>query len=400
VAFAFTHGYLILATRDDLVAQSLELLAGNGGASAANDRWYRDAVAQAAGRGELRMAMNLELLTKSVHFRSYWVHRNVSAIRPYWTGVVDVKRSTDEITETRTLLRTPGSDVASGSTAVQRLLPLVPPGAGVYKAFAASDPEATAALIVNKVVGAPPEQFRDWRYAPQGDSPDTPAGTEADLESRIDEQPLPVDTGAAASLAAIRSTVEKGGARAMLLVQASTSIGTFIKLPAVIVLEGAGDWNRDAVRSALGEVAGALWTTSQLGARWTAGTAGRHPVDRMDGLGTLLVASDGPLLFLSNDSALLTAVLDRRGNAASVAPFTYAAGFRHLREQANYRRIMNALDFTPAGGFAFGGAEAPSFFSGNIASLSGVLSSVAEIRVTEEERGQGTVQTVHYQIPR
>jgi hypothetical protein len=52
VAFAFEKGYLLLATRDDLVAQSLELLAGGANPSIASDRWYRDAVAQAANREE------------------------------------------------------------------------------------------------------------------------------------------------------------------------------------------------------------------------------------------------------------------------------------------------------------------------------------------------------------
>jgi hypothetical protein len=54
---------------------------------------------------------------------------------------------------------------------------------------------------------------------------------------------------------------------------------------------------------------------------------------------------------------------------------------------------MAALDF-PAP------ATAPTFFSGNIASLSRVLSSVAEVRVTEEQRGMATFQTVLYRIPR
>ena len=53
VAFAVAKGYLILGTREDLVAQSLELLAGSANPSVAGDRWYRDAVAQAAGPGRV-----------------------------------------------------------------------------------------------------------------------------------------------------------------------------------------------------------------------------------------------------------------------------------------------------------------------------------------------------------
>jgi hypothetical protein len=73
VAFAFTKGYLLLATRDDLLAQALELLAGGSNPSVAADPWYRDATAAKPDAGELRVVMNLEALVKSVYFRSYWV---------------------------------------------------------------------------------------------------------------------------------------------------------------------------------------------------------------------------------------------------------------------------------------------------------------------------------------
>jgi hypothetical protein len=404
VAFAFAKGYLILATRDDLVAQSLELLAGGGIANIAADRWYRDAVAQAPARGELRMVMNLELLVKSVSLRSYWVQRNVSTIRPYWTGVADVKRSAEGITETRAFLRAPGSAAVTNSAVLPALLALVPPEAGVYRVSGIADPAAAARLIIDKIIGAPAEASRDWRDAPEAVSPDYRAGSEGDLETRIDEQPLPADTGLSDSLAAARGVIDQGGARALLLVESSATPGTFVKMPAVIVLASSTDWNRDSVRGALGDAAGKLWTTSHLGAGWTAATVGRHSVDRLDGLGTLLVATSGPLLFVANDASLLAAVLDHGGSPANSTPFTYAAGVRYRQERANYERVMAAVDFTSAasglGFYRLGGAAAPNFFSGNLASLSRVLSKVVEIGVTEEERGVATMQTVRYRIER
>src|SRR5260370_28571341 len=138
MAFAFAKGYLILGPREDLVAQSLELLAGSASPSIAGDRWYRDAVAQAAGPGELRLVMNLESLVKSVYFRSYWVQRNASAVRRYWAGVADVTRSSGEIAGRRVFLRTPDVAVPAEGVAdpatVARLVALVPPEAGVYNA--------------------------------------------------------------------------------------------------------------------------------------------------------------------------------------------------------------------------------------------------------------------------
>jgi hypothetical protein len=402
VDFAFSKGYLLLATRDDLVAQALELLAGGASPNIASDRWYRDATAAASTPGELRLVMNLDALVASESFRSYWVQRNASTVRRYWTGVADVKRTGGSIAESRVFLRKPDAaepaPVDAGGAAVSSLLALVPPEAGLYRAWRAGEPAETAALIVQRLIAPPPERWRDWRDAPMAVSPDSRAGSEGDLETRIDEQPLPPDAGTAGSVAAVRAMVEKSGGRALLLVQSSApAAGAFVRLPSVIVLENAGDWDIDMVRSSLATAAGKLWTTSQLGAGWVSGTSGRHTIERLDGLGTLVFAVRERLLFLGNDLRLLTAVLDQAGTSPANAALTYAAGFRHSREQENYRRVMAALDFPASAGY---GGGAPAFFSENIASLSQILSSVAEMRVTEEQKGMATLQTVRYQIAR
>jgi hypothetical protein len=372
VAFAFVKGYLLLATRDDLVAQALELLAGGSNPSIAADRWYHDATAGAQEPGELRMVMNLEALVKSSYFRSYWVQRNVSAVRQYWSGISDVRRAPGEITESRVFLGTVEPAV-TGSIAP--LVALVPPDAGLYKASFLDDP---ATLIVNKLIGARPEQAQDAREAPWAASPDIHTGSEADLETRIDEQPLPADAGTADAIAAVRGVIAKFGGRACLLVQSSLPAdSTFVQMPAVIVVEGAQDWDNDAARAALATAAGKLWTTSQVGA--------------LDGLGTLNIATRGHLLFLGNNASLFAEVLGRVGTAPEAGRPVYAAGFRHLRERSNYVRISTSLDFGSP-------ASTPPFFSQNIASLSRVLSKVTDMRVTEERKGTVTLQTVRYEI--
>jgi hypothetical protein len=123
----------------------------------------------------------------------------------------------------------------------------------------------------------------------------------------------------------------------------------------------------------------------------------------LDGLETLSFTNIGRLLFLSNDSRLLASVLDRVGARPLTGAFNYAAGFRHLRERPNYERVMSALDFSSSARNArFLLADrpdgAPTFFSGNIGSLSRLLSNVAEVRVIEEEKGNITLQTVLYQM--
>ena len=85
-----------------------------------------------------------------------------------------------------------------------------------------------------------------------------------------------------------------------------------------MVISSSADWS-SGDRSAMAAAAGKLWTTSQLGAGWTSGSAGRHAIERLDGLGTLMFANRGRLLFLANDPRLLAAALDRVGASAPVA---------------------------------------------------------------------------------
>jgi hypothetical protein len=401
VAFAFARGCLILATRDDLMAQSLELLAGAQNPSVASDRWYRDAVAQASERGELRLVMNLESVVRSDYFRSYWIQRNASVVRRYWTGISDVKRSAGSIDEHRVFLRLPETTANAGSPAVSNLVRLVPPEAGMYKSSRLADASAAATLMIDKLIGAPPERVLDWRTAPLAVSPDNRAGSETDLETRIDEQPLPPDAGISDSVAAVRGWIEKSQPAAILLVQSSSSdAAPFIRTPTVIVLEGSSDWDAAAVRSVWANAAAKLWTTKQLGVAWVPAIAGRQAIERLDGLGSLAFALRGRLLFLGNDTQLMASTLDRTGESSSTASLTYAAGFRHLHERANYERLMAALDFSsPApemGLYRAGGPDRPSFFSGNIASLSRVLSGLGDVGVTEEEKGPATIQRVSY----
>ncbi len=408
VAFAFAKGYLLIATRDDLVARALELMNGSGNPSTASDRWYHDAVEAAPNRGELRLVMNLESIVKSVYFRSYWVQRNTSLVRQYWAAVADVKRSGGNIVENRVFLRAPDSvgpaPTAASSAAISSLVALVPPDAGLYRASYAGDPAEVAALIVQRLAGPQPQIAREWRDAPAAVSADLRAGTEADLETHIDEQPLPPDAGNAEALAAARTLADKVIGHAHLLVQSSAPpVGPFVQLHTAMVLDGSEEWDARVVRNALALVAGRLWTTSQLGAGWLTETLGRHSVEHLDGLGTLAFAVQGRLLFLSNDPALLASLLDRIGTSGTAGSLAYAAGFRHLRERANYERIMKALDFSRPAQYSgiimydvSGGL--PTFFSGNIASLSHVLSKLSEIRMSEEQTGAATLQTVVYQM--
>jgi hypothetical protein len=409
VGFTYAKGFLFVATRDDLAARSLTLASGATDPSLASERWYRDATTAAAKTpGELRMVMNLDALVKSGYFRSYWVQRNASTVRQYWSGIADVSRGARDIAETRVFLRIPDNagigPLPADRAAVDRLVTLAPRDAGLYRAWASPDARQSVALIVEKLI-APPVATRDeWRYAPPSADLSQTAGTEADLETRIDEPPLPSEATLDQSVAPFRELIEKTGLRAAMQVESTAPAGhTFIRMPCAIVLDASSPWNEPAVEEALTRAIEPLWTTTGLGAGWQP-EAGNASVRSLAGLGNLYIAVQGDALYLANDSSLLGELLQRAGvSPTSTGSATYSAVFRLARERGRYEHVMTALDFaSPANetgyGFTASVMRTPSFFSQNLTSLQRVLSHVGEIRVTEEDDGARVLQDVDYVI--
>jgi hypothetical protein len=73
VAFAVSGDYLLLATREDLIAGALQLMSGSQNRTIEGELWWSQSVASAEPVGDLRMVMNLEKIVPSPYFRTYWV---------------------------------------------------------------------------------------------------------------------------------------------------------------------------------------------------------------------------------------------------------------------------------------------------------------------------------------
>jgi hypothetical protein len=147
-------------------------------------------------------------------------------------------------------------------------------------------------------------------------------------------------------VATLREFLVRHTPRATLLVQSTrVSSAAFVEMPAVVALEAESDRDAAGFQTALAAAAAGTWTASQIGAPWITASAGTHAVERLDGLGQLFLCAQGRRLFLANDAALLTATLDRNALAPTSALQTYATGFRHAREGANFARLAGALDF-------------------------------------------------------
>src|SRR5580704_18079181 len=94
-AFAYSGDLLMLATREDLIAGALELLASTAGANRATqpqpalggEKWFADAIQAALpGSNDLRLVYDLDRLEQVPQFRSHWVQRNAAELREFSSG--------------------------------------------------------------------------------------------------------------------------------------------------------------------------------------------------------------------------------------------------------------------------------------------------------------------------
>jgi hypothetical protein len=139
VAFAVHGDYLLLATREDLIASALLQMQHQGDASLENESWYiastSAAKLSASDPPALRMTLNLARILPSPYFRSYWIQQNITELKQFRSAVSDLYLGQQSFREERVLIPAttenllPTSDLAP-------LLQLVPSNAGVYRATA------------------------------------------------------------------------------------------------------------------------------------------------------------------------------------------------------------------------------------------------------------------------
>ncbi len=404
VAFATTGDYLLLATREDLMASALSVLSGKAMRTLANEQWYASAVDAAGGRGDLRLALNLEGLAKSPHFRSYWVQRNISMLREYRAEIADLYRSADEIREERLLFRAPAAGgapepVPADDSAVGDLLHLVPDAGGVYRAWSAPSVEQILDLLRLKVLAPQAGPSAPSTRAPTVALSEGQTGSEGDLETRIDVPPLTRAGGAfePEALKKLLAEAKLGGALQLESTRASPG-DVFVGTQSAIVLEAANDWNSEVARAALLSAVEGLWTTSGLGAQWVQKGEGQAVYFELEGLTRLALAAQGRLLIVGTGSEPVVAVLNRLANPPGKEHGAYAAGFHHAAERANLARMTGLIEAPLAQQFQAPGGHEPWFFSENLASLSKALARVESEAIVVRDRGPVVAQTVKYRL--
>ena len=397
VAFAVSGDYLLLATREDLMAGALQLMSGKQDRTVESEPWWAQSTAAAGKAGDLRVVLDLDKLVPNGYFRTYWVQQNITDLSQYSAAVSDLFRSGREYREERVLIRQKEKEqTASGDgfAVAADLSRLIPDHAGVYRVAANPSADASFALLETKLLAphlgpAPASQIAPAVQLTSGEQ-----GGASDLETRIDQAPGARDTAPHAS--ELKDLLEKTPLLASLQVQctARDQAGVFIRIRSAVVLEAASDWNESGVQTALADFVRPGLTASQLGVAWQA----KAGYQQLDGLWPLVASVRGKYLLVSDDAALMESLLANFNRKSTREPAELIAGFNHDRERANFSRFAGLIDRPNTISDSLQNSEhRPQFFSGNMASLSTTMAAVSAARIEVREEGGKVRQSVSYE---
>jgi hypothetical protein len=397
VAFAVSGDYLLLATREDLMAGALQLMSGKQDRTVAGEQWWAQSTAAAGQAGDLRMVLNLEELVPNGYFRTYWVQQNITDLKQYSASVSDLYRSGKHYREERVLIKKDEPKPASspdGRTATADVVRFVPAEAGVYQAEANPTSDAMFALLETKLLAphlgpVPPSQV-----APQARLTSGEQGSGSDLETHIDQAPVE-RPAAQQSVSALKELLDKTPLLASLQVQSTAPdpTGVFVCVHSAVVLVAGSEWNQAAVHAALTDFLRPGLTASQLGVGWQQESG----YQRLDGLWPLVTLVRGKLLLISDDAGLAEAILANFSRKSDREPADLLAGFNHQQERANFARFSRVVD-RPSATVTDNERRRsePQFFSNNMASLSSTLAAVSAETIEVRSEGNKERQTVVY----
>jgi hypothetical protein len=383
VAFAVHGDYLLLATRQDLLANALLLMQHPGQASLQTEPYYTTSIAAAqttfaSSQPNLRMTLNLVRILPTPYFRSYWIQQNITELKQYSAAVSDLYLTAKSFREERALIPvTPDTTIATSDLAP--LLQYIPASSGVYRAIAHPTTAQVIDALNDKLLTRASANFRDPHIAPVADLSAPNAGSSTDLETRIDTLPI-LQQPLLVALEPLRSLLDTKPLDAILTYSSAASSTTtatdnlFLPIHAAVILSSPTPFDPASLQSALTEILRAHLTVSAASLTWQSHQQDNTTYFQLDGLQHLAFATQGKLCILASDPETLLQSLTRPHNATPTPLLaTTIAGFNHTAERPNLIRIASLLDRTAN---VQPGDDNLPFFSRNITSLSNTFQSL------------------------
>jgi hypothetical protein len=404
VAFAIIGDYLVIGTKEELVAGTVQLIAGKKDPSLRDEGWYAKAVSAAGEQGDLRMVMNLTKIVPSSYFRTYWIQQNITDMKQYSAAVSDLHRGPSEYREERVLIRNTEdtsfwtATSPENSKSIAEIAKLVPDDASFYRATAAPKPDVVLDTMVTKVLAPHLGAASAEKLAPRVTLGNGQTGSESDLETRIDQAPSS-QTATEGSTAALDRLLKTNVATSMLVMHSTdkTPDGGFVNIRSCIVVRGTEDWKQNEVREATRASVRPGITASDLGVNWISRQDGNVKFEQLDGLSSIALAVQGKLLVLANNSQDVASILRRVNTPTKDAPESYVANFQLETERPAYLRFVKFLDRKPDDEDSPRQGTEPEFFSGNIVSLLSMFNGVKSEKIVERDYSEKVSQTVTYE---
>jgi hypothetical protein len=402
VAFAISGDFLLLATREDLMAGALQLMSGLPNRTVESEPWWSQSIGADGQPGDLRMVLNLEKLVPNGYFRTYWAQQNITDFSQYSAAVSDLFRSSSQYREERVLIRKKKleeSATAEALAAAADVARLSPDDAGLYIATANPTPDSCFTLLETKLLAPHLGSLPLSQSAPQVQLTSGEQGGGSDLETRIDQ--VSAERPAAQSASALQELLRKTLILASLQIQ-STEVpstprdnsGVFVRVHSAVVLVAASDWREADVQSALTDFVRPDLTAGQLGVGWQQKTG----YAELDGLWPLSVSVRGKYLLISDQLALIQSMLSNFSRKPDHKPAQLLASFNHARERDDFLRFAALVDRPNVGvRNSVGNERQPQFFSGNMASLSSTLAAVSAEKIEVRRDADQVRQTVTYE---
>jgi hypothetical protein len=220
-----------------------------------------------AGRGDLRMVLNLDKIVPSPYFRSYWIERNITEMKQYASAVSDLYRTPQSYREERVLVRHAGL-AAKAQGDVQALSALAPEDAAFYRAQASPTRKVFSRRCAKigwrsnrtsprRRLGAHLRRFRQK----------TPAAPRNWMFPLIvprlsSSRPMPFNPCERCS------ACSKPDAQLEVYATRALRSGVLVSLQTAMVLTAPQDWDEDSVVQALSSALLPGLTAGKLGVHW------------------------------------------------------------------------------------------------------------------------------------
>ena len=425
VAFALVPApsgdLVVLATREDLIANALKLIAA---ASPANsirqEPWFRDASAALPAEKPapvLHMVLNLDRIAVDPHFRSYWIQRNITWTHQFRAAASDLYVEPARFREERVLLPKSPESQPSTSLNIASLAALVPSSTGVFRVISTQDPSIAVTAIQEKLLGSYTAPPTGREYAPDPSLQAPQSGSASDLETRIDTLPPASPSASTDGLTHIFQTANIDAVLTLSSAQSPPETdGLWVPIRSAVVLHAANPWNAQTMALALQQTLRGSLTAATIGIDFQPTDNAVSTIYTLAGPRPVFFAisstpAQGNLVLLADDQPLLLELLHNlvtNPPEKVSTPATSIAVFNHSSQRAPYIRLTSLIDGTnnqardsrnaAATGLSgnAGMTSAPAFFSRNIRSLSDTFAILQSERIVERTVGSNLRQTVTY----